>query len=193
MTQVLKLKYIYISTFIFWMATNLFAPFLAIFALSQLEGVGITEIGIASMVFFLSFGATAIVVARISDKIKGLRDDFLIIFIGFITRGFTLVLFAFSQNLTAFLIIHFFLGITRGFTDASQDKIISKMSTDDLLATSFGVRIGVINFAAAIGAGLGGILIDLIGFRIVLVFVGVLTILSGFLFFYNKKFIESEL
>jgi len=182
-----SLKYIYISTFLFWLATNLFSPFLAIFATTQIPGVGITEIGISSMLFFLSFGISVMIFSRITDKIRGLKDDFIITFLGFVARGGVLILFAFAQSLSFFFIAHFLLGVTRGLTDASQDKIISKLSKDELLATSFGFRIGIVNFAAALGAGIGGYLIDLVGFRIIMGAVGILTIFAGILFFQNRK------
>lgn len=184
---ILRLRYIYISTFLFWMATNLFAPFLAIFALTNIPNTTVTDIGIASMIFFLSFAISVIFLSTLTDRIHGLKDDFMIIFIGFISRGIVLMLFVFANNIGFFFILHFLLGITRGFTDVSQDKIIAKLSSEDLLSTSFGIRIGLVNFAAAIGAGLGGFFIDLIGYNLVIPFVGILTIIAGIIFYKGKR------
>jgi sugar phosphate permease len=181
------LKYVYISTFLFWLATNIIAPFLSIFAFTQIENVGVAELGIASMIFFLSFGGSILIVSLVVDKIKGLQDDFFVIFIGFILRGVIFILFIFVESFTDFLLIHFLLGATRGLTDVSQDKIITKLSNDEILSTSFGVRISITNFAAAIGSGIGGVLINGLGFKPVFFGVGIVTILSGIIFYKSKN------
>ncbi len=191
--QLIKLQYVYISTFIFWMAANIVAPFLSVFAIIYLPNATTVDIGIASMIFFVSFGVSVIILSSMADKIQGLEDDFYMIFFGFISRGIIFCLFIFADSINVFLFLHFLLGISRGFSDVSQEKIISKLSNKKLLSTSFGIRVGLVNFASAIGAGIGGFIIDMIGFKPVFIIIGCLTIFAGVLFLNSKKFIKQHL
>lgn len=185
-----NLKYIYISTFLFWLATNIFSPFLSIFAITQLKDVGVTEIGLASTMFFLAFGMSVMFFANLTDRVKGLKDDFVVTFGGFIARGIVLMMFAIAMDVSQFLLIHFLLGFTRGLTDSSQEKIIAKLTSSENLSTSFGFKTGIVNLAAALGAGIGGYFVDLLGFRIVMASVGVITIFAGIIFYQNRKVIS---
>lgn len=162
---------------------------MVLFALTYINGISALEIGIASMCFFLSFGVSVILFATIADKIKGVKDDFLIIFCGFIFRGVIFIFISVVNSIWGFYVIHILLGLSRGLTDSSQEKIISKISSEDFLGRTFGLKIGLVNIAAAAGAALGGIFIDQYGFNYVFIAVGILTIIAGFLFYYNRKVI----
>src|SRR5688572_601564 len=76
-----------ISHAVFWLSANLFLPFLSIFFIDELQGVTITEVGIGTLIFFLSFGLLEPVIGLIADKIPGLKDELILLIFGYVARG----------------------------------------------------------------------------------------------------------
>jgi predicted MFS family arabinose efflux permease len=187
-----KLKYLYGASFIFWLATSLIAPFLAVFAINEVPGVGITEFGIATLIYYVSFGLSVMLIGMESDRMRGLKDEFEFTMIGFLSRGILFILFAFILNVYHLYMIHLFLGLSRGFSDGVKEKIQLKLTSRGLISTSFSLKDGIVNIAAAIGAGVGGYATDLYGFRTVMIFTGILTLLSGLVFSFSVKYLKKD-
>jgi MFS family permease len=184
------MKNLYLSTFIFWLATNLVSPFFAIFALERIPGVTITEYGFSTLIYFLSFGLSVILVGRITDNIKGEKDDITIAVTGYITRGILLIVLAYVTSISGLYLIQFLLGVSRSFSDSVKEKLHFKLISQKNIASSFSITSGITNLSAAFGAGLGGYLAGIYGFEMVFIIVGILTIISGIVYgFATKKLI----
>jgi MFS family permease len=187
-----KLKYLYFSSFLFWLATSLISPFLAVFAINEIEGVGIAEFGFSSMIYYLAFGLSIILVGVESDRMRGLKDEFVFSMIGFVSRGLLFLVFAYIQNVSQLYMVYFLLGISRGFSDAVKEKVQLRLTSQRLISTSFSIKNSFVNIAAAAGAGFGGYMTVIYGFRNVMVFTGILTLLSGLVYSFSVKYLKKD-
>lgn len=187
--KISHLKFFFTATFVFWLAQNIIAPFIAIFAIQELPDATTIDYGLSALVYFLAFGLSVIVLGQLADKIRGYKDDLAFALIGHFVRGIAFVSFAFVTSIFGLFIIQFFVGVSRGFSDSVKDKIQVKLTDGASVGTSFSLNIGIINLAAALGAGLGGWLTAEIGFRPTFVIVGVLTIISGIIYSFSAKYL----
>lgn len=163
----------------FWLASNLLTPFLSIFYINALHGVTLVEVGIASLIYFLAFGLFEPVAGLIADKIPGLRDELALVFVGFLARGILFILLSFATNTWHLYMFEFFAGFFRGLAGPSDKKLFMKFIVHRQSGILWGLDESLINLSAAIGAGFGGYLVVTFGFRPMLVFAGVVTILAG--------------
>jgi len=170
-----------LSHSLFWMASNLLIPFLSIFFISDLRDVTITEIGIASLIYFLSFGLLEPVVGYFADRIDGLNDEVSFLIFGYFARGILFILLAFATNVWHLYMFQFFLGVFRAIAGPGDKVLYASYVQGKPTATLCGIDESMINISAAIGSGIGGYFVTLYGFRQMLVAVGVLTILAALL------------
>lgn len=168
-----------ISHSLFWLATNLISPFMSVFFVNEVPGVTLTEVGIASLVFFLSFGLLEPVVGVISDKIQGLEDELCFVMFGYLLRGVVFILFAFATHVWHLYMLQFFLGALRALAGPGDKVLFTRYLPGKQNATLWGIDESFINISAALGAGLGGYFISQYGFGTVFIVTGVITILAG--------------
>lgn len=138
-----------------------------------------TEVGIASLIFYLSFGLLEPVVGIISDHIKGLKDEIWFVIFGYIARGTIFMLFSFATQAWHLYMFQFMLGIFRALAGPADKVLFAKYLIDRKSATLWGIDESIVNISAALGAGIGGYLITIYGFRHMLVLTGILTIIAG--------------
>ncbi|MDQ3008698.1 MAG: MFS transporter [bacterium] len=168
-----------ISHSLFWLATNLVSPFLSIFFITEMTDVTVSEVGIASLIFYLSFGVLGPVMGFISDRIDGLKDELVFVIFGYIARGVLFMLFALASNAWHLYMFQFFLGAFRAVAGPADKVLYSKYLEGRQSATMWGIDESLINIFAALGAGVGGYLVSIYGFRYVFVLTGAVTIVAG--------------
>jgi len=164
---------------IFWLASNLLAPFLSIFYMSELSGVTLVEIGVSALIYYLTFGLFEPVAGILADRISGLKDELAFVFIGFIARGVLFILLAFAENSWHLYMFQFWLGFFRGLSGPSSKVLYAKFIQSKQSGMLWGLDESLANLSAALGAGVGGYLAIEIGFRNMLIVTGLLTIVSG--------------
>lgn len=172
-------KILLLSHSLFWLATNLIVPTLSVFYVSQIEGVTLTEVGIASLIYYLSFGLLEPVVGVVADRIKGFRHEIFFIIFGYVARGIVFALFALASNVWHIYMFQFAVGVFRALAGPADKVLFAKYLNNKKSATSWGIDESMVNISAALGAGLGGYYISLYGFRSMLVVSGILTICAG--------------
>ncbi len=173
-TQILLL-----SHSLFWLGANLLIPFASIFFVNELRGVTVTEVGIASLIYFLSFGLMDPVVGLVSDRIKGLKDEVMFVIFGYLARGILFILFASATQVWHLYMFQFFLGLFRAIAGPAEKVLYAKYLHGRISATLWGIDEAIVNISAALGAGLGGYFISLFGFRYMFAITGLITIFAG--------------
>lgn len=164
---------------LFWLSINLIGPFLSIFFVG-LDGVGLTEVGIASLIFYLSFGLIEPVMGVLSDLIKGLKDEAVLLVFGYLARGLLLIWFATATDVWHLYMFQFLLGAFRAIAGPADRVLFSKSLARKPNATLWGIDESLVNLSAALGAGIGGYMVGMYGFRMMLVVAGVCTLVAGF-------------
>ena len=165
------------------MAANLLIPFLSVFFITELHGVTVTEIGISSLIFFLSFGLLGPVMGFLADRIDGLNDEVFFLIFGYVARGILFIMLAFATNVWHLYMFHFFLGIFRALAGPADKVLFSSYLHGRPTATIWSVDESLINISAALGSGIGGYFVVQYGFRQMLIVVGLLTIVSALINF----------
>lgn len=174
-----KLLVLLISHSFFWLATNLISPFLSIFLLSTIPGMTLSEVGIASMIFFLAFGLLEPLMGALSDRLTGLKDDVFLLIFGYLLRGGLFILFAFATTTWHIYMFQLFLGLARAIASPSDKVLFAHYLGKGKHATMWGADESLVNLSAAIGAGFGGYFITVYGFQNLLVITGILTVIAG--------------
>lgn len=182
-----------VSHAFFWLATSLTAPIFSVFSINELKGVTVTEVGIANLLFYLSFGLLEPLIGVLSDSIRGLKDDVVLLVIGYISRGLLFILFSFAQNHVHLYLFYLILGITRAMVSPSDKVLYSHFINKKRQATLWGLDDSLINLSAAVGAGISGYFILGYGFRNMLIITGIITIAAGILNTFLFRQIKAEL
>lgn len=115
----------------------------------------------------------------ISDHIEGLRDEVFFIIFGYLARGVLFMLFALATHVWHLYMFQFFAGALRALASPADKALFTKYLKSHKTATLWGVDESFVNISSALGAGLGGYLITVYGFRSVFVITGILTIIAG--------------
>ena len=182
------IKIVLISHAIFWLATSFIGPFLEIFYIRELQGVTLTNIGVASSIFLLSFGALEPLVGILADRIDGLKDELILVIIGTFIRGITFILFSFSTNVYHLYLFQFVLGLSRALGSPTDFQIYSRlMGGRKNGATLWGINESIINISAALGAFIGGYLSEIYGIRMLLRVAGLFILFSGVIYTKTKS------
>lgn len=172
-------KFLILSHSVFWLASNLLTPFLSVFYVNELHGVTLTEVGISALIYFITFGLFEPIAGLIADKIPGLEDELTLVFLGFLARGVLFILLSFAINAWDLYMIQFGFGFFRALSGPSDKKLYVRFLEHKQSGVLWGLDESLINLSAAIGAGFGGYLTLTYGFRPMLVFAGIVTMLAG--------------
>lgn len=161
-----------------------------------------TEIGVANLIFFLSFGLFLPIVGKIEDKIAGLADELEFLNIGLFVRGILFILMSVLDGVWSLYTIHFLLGLSRALFSPSYRNLLLKFASfdrRDRTAYIFSLDESLVNLLAALGSGVGGYLVVAFGARPLIFVVGICFLISMFLtiplrgLLYEKQLLTKEL
>ncbi|MFC1624942.1 MFS transporter [Patescibacteria group bacterium] len=180
-----KVRLIFLAHSIFWVGQKLVQPFLSIFLINELEGVTLTRIGVATLIFYLTAGTAEPIFGYLEEKKKGLNDEAMFVFGGYLLRGFSFILFMFSSNYWHLYLFYFVIGVAFSMYSASEKTIFANISRKRGRSGAFlwGADDSVIMFSSALGALLGGHLTETYGIRLFIGVTGVFIIVAGLVYY----------
>lgn len=185
------IKTLIISDFVLNSGWGLIAPVFAIFLVqnvasgSAMEGVKIA--GFASLIYWVVKSFLQIPIGKYLDKNHGEKDDFWFMTFGNFLTAFVPIGFLVSSlpwHIYAFQALH---AIGMAMVVPSWSAIFTRHIDKGKEAFEWGVESTSLGFGAGIAGAVGGILAALFGFKVILISVGVLTIISTGLFFLIRK------
>lgn len=187
-------KLIFLAHSIFWFSQTLIQPFLSIFFINELKNVSLTEIGTSTLIFYLASGATMPLFSYLEEKTRGLKDETLFVVSGYILRGVSFIIFTFSSDVWDLYIFQLFLGLANAMYSAADKTVLANVSQKRNGSGAFlwGTDDSIVIFSAAIGALLGGHLTSVYGIRIVLMVNGILTMISGLVYYGVTRKLKKE-
>jgi MFS family permease len=105
----------------------------------------------------------------------------MIVFIGFASSGFALILLAFTRSVLLALLYCFILGFGNILINATIQTIIQHKTPRSLRGRVFGIQNMLINFAFTLPVVVFGLIADYFGLDIAIMTLGMIILLSGFL------------
>jgi MFS family permease len=184
-----KLSVFLISLLAFLASTgaSLLRPYLPIF--SRLEfGASLVEVGIVAAAGVLISAALAIPNGLLSAYIGRAK----LVTLGTLWWGAGIMTLAFTPDLLSLIILYMLAGAGHAMYDVNASALVGDVSSTRRFARSYGYFTTGIGTGYALGPAIGGVIIDLVGYRSAIFTGGVLTLLafvvSSIVFFLVRPF-----
>ncbi|MFH1253654.1 MAG: MFS transporter [Candidatus Uhrbacteria bacterium] len=174
-------KFLIISDIVLVGARGLLAPIFAIFAIGVIPEATIETIGIATTIYLVSKSIFQVPAAALMDKIKGERDDFLMLIIGSFISAILPLFYLVMRTPLELYIIQFFIGVSYAFMFPSYMAIFTRHIDRDKEGVEWGAYFTLVDLGAALAAAIGGVLAVSVGFNWVIIITSAATFLGTLL------------
>ncbi len=154
------------------------APIWAIFV--EEIGGDILEVGLAVSTLAITAGIVVIFTGKISDQVK---DDELIIAVGYLIIGAGFILYNFVSNVWFLAVVQIIIGIGIAIYEPAFDSVYSKHLKSKSEGREWGAWESVNYFCQAIGAALGAVIATAFGFNALFIMMAALCIVSALYIF----------
>lgn len=185
------IKAMIVSDFIFNLGWGFLAPVFAIFLVDKIAFGSTVEAakiaGFASLIYWVAKSILQIPIGRYLDKNHGERDDFWFMFWGTFITGFVSFGFLISSLPWHIYFLQFLLAICHALLIPSWLAIFTRHIDKGKEASEWSIRSTFLGFGLGISGAVGGILVALLGFKIIFILVGGFTIISAFLLLLIRK------
>lgn len=174
------------------LAFGLLSPLFAIYVTGQISGGTASVVGFATAVYFIAKSFVQIPIGRFIDKHSGEKDDFAVLIVGY--GLLTLVPFFYLVAKTPFHIylLQGLLGIADALATPSYLSIFSRHLDREHEGTEWSVRSLFTGLAGAAAGAIGGVMVDVFGFRALFLLAGTLAFFSTVSIFLIRPFIYEE-
>lgn len=142
---------------------GLIMPIFAIFVVG-LPGGSIEVAGIASAVYLFTKSIIQIPIAYLVDKIKGEKDDFWLMLIGYIGISIIPLFYIFLNSPTQLYVVQFFYGFFAAMSFPSWMALFTRHIDRDKEGLEWGVYMTLTDLGSAVSASVGGLLVYRFGF-----------------------------
>ena len=181
------IKFLILSDVVLISAKGLLGPVFAIFIEDYIVGANAMVIGAAATIFLLTKSLLQIPFAHIMDKIKGERDDFLMMVIGTFISAVVPLAFLFIHTPFQLYFVEFLLGIGAAMAFPSFMAIFTRHIGKEREGVEWGIYFTLVDFGSALTAAIGGMLALTLGFPILIIGLTVIGLIGTFLLFPIKK------
>lgn len=179
----LALKILLLSDGLFILAAASLGPIYAIFV--EEVGGDILTAGISFAIFAFVMGILILILGRIEDTI--LKETELWIFAGYLILAFGFFSYSFVKFPWQLFIVQIILGIGEAIQTPAYSAVYSRHLEPKRYAFQWGAWDATRNFATAIGAVVGAVLVTLFGFKILFVIMGTLALISSIIIYFTPR------
>ena len=184
-------KILMMSDFFLNLGWGLLSPIFALFVLQKItigDPAKAAEIaGFAALFYWISKSLIEITIGRFLDKHDGEKDDFWFMVIGLFIVGLVPLGYLFSSQPWHIYVCQVVHAIGMAMTLPSWLAIFTRHIDKGREAFEWSMETTSIGAGAGIAGGLGGIMASVFGFKILFIFVSVLTIFAAFLLLFVKN------
>ncbi len=155
-------------------------PFFSIFILENVPGATLSVIGIAAALYWLVKSIVQLPIANYLDHHQGETDDLYVLVAGLVLGGISAFLFLVVHSVWQLYLVQILHGLAfAGYTPAWAG-IFSRHLDKDRYSFDWALDSTAVGVSAGIAGFVGGLLADRVGFEILFVIAGVLSLLSTF-------------
>jgi MFS family permease len=189
------IKVFIISDFFFQYAWGLLGPVFAIFIVQNIvssPAEAAKVAGFAALFYWVVKSLLQIPIGSYLDKNHGEKDDFWFIVIGTFITGLVPFGYLFSSYPWHIYVLYALHAIGAAMMIPAWSAVFTRHIDKGKEAFELATRSTSLGFAAGISGAIGGVMVALLGFKIVFILVGVITIFSGFILFLIYKDISPK-
>ena len=183
-----KLKVLIIVNTSLNFAVGMFAPFYAVFV--QKIGGGAVLAGVSWALFSIISGALILFLSSWELRIK--RRHVLLAF-GYLIRAMVFLSYAFMDNIPQLLITQVLWGVASALGTPAFDALYNSSVSKDSAIVEWGDWEGISAIATGIAALVGGLLIQTVGFKVLFIFMSLITASIGTYILYQRYEIKASI
>ncbi|MCX6721191.1 MAG: MFS transporter [Candidatus Staskawiczbacteria bacterium] len=184
-------KVLITSDFFLNLGWGLLSPIFALFVLQKItigDPTKAAEVaGFAALFYWISKSFVEIPIGRFLDKHDGEKDDFWFMVVGTFITAIVPIGYLFSTQPWHIYILQIIHAIAMAMTLPSWLAIFTRHIDKGKEAFEWSLETTSIGAGAGIAGGVGGIMASIFGFRVLFVFVSLLTTISAFILLFVKK------
>ncbi len=160
---------------------GLITPVFAVYIIDTIPGGNVEVVGIATTIYLLTKSFGQLFIAEVIDRIKGERDDFWAMFIGFLLLFLVYALYLVINAPWQLYIVQIFNGLATALTFPSWMGIFTRHVDKDHEGKEWGMYSTTVDLSTAATAAIGGVVAYTIGYKPLFVAIVVIGLLSTFL------------
>jgi len=173
------IKILIASDFLLQSGWGLIGPIFAIFITQQVKGGSLEAVGFAAAAYWITKSCVQPFIARFLDIKKGEKDDFKALIIGMYIANLIPLGYLFSTNILQIFLLEFIRGLAMACVIPTWAGIFTRHIDKGWEAFSWSIESTSIGFAAGFAAAFGGIMVAIMGFKIVFVLVSLFGLASS--------------
>ncbi len=190
------IKILITSDFILNCGWGLLGPIFALFIAQKITGGDINKAlavaGLSTFFYWIPKSLLQIPIGRYLDRNHGEKDDFIFMVLGTFTTAITPFIYLFVFSPWHIYVAQTLHGVATALVIPSWMAIFTRHIDKGKEAIEWGLESTAIGVGAGFAAAVGGTLAAIFGFKIVLVSVGFLTLISSFLLLLIRKDISGK-
>ena len=158
-------------------------PIFAVYIVETIPGANVDVVGMAMMIYLITKSFAQIPIGNFLDKMKGEKDDFWLLFTGFLLCSIIPLLYLQVNTAGELYLIEFFYGLFAALAFPSWYSIFTRHIDRGKEGLEWGTYNTLIDLGGAFSAGIGGLIAVNFGFDTlfilssVAVFIGALSLL----------------
>lgn len=160
---------------------GLISPIFAVFITQQIQGGNLEIVGLASTIYLLFRSVWQLFPARLIDKIRGERDDFLLMLTGTLIVSVVPLLYLFINRPLQLFLIQGLYGIGGALSYPAWLALFTRHVDKKKTAFTWGVYNVATDIGGAVTAGVGGFLANRLGFRPLFLVISAISFTGSFL------------
>lgn len=184
------------SDFFLNLGWGFLSPVFAIFVLERIthgSALGAAEVaGLAALFYWIPKSLFEIPIGIYLDKHPGEKDDFWFMFIGISAIAIVPLGYIFAYEPWHIYLLQVIYAAGMAMAVPSWLAIFTRHVDKGQEAFEWGMETSFIGFGAGVGGGLSGILVALIGFKLLFIFVSGFTIFAAFLYLLIRNHVSSR-
>lgn len=168
------------ADFAVWSGSSLITTIFPLFVINQIPGATVVDAGISTMIFTAIPALLNIPLGKWMDKKKGMVDELMVLTWSNILRGVSLIVLAFAPNLAVLYGTQIVLGVAKSMNTTSWRVLFSKFLDQNNLGRTWSIYDTIMSLGLGVSAFLGGYIGENVGYQIVIVIGGIMSLLGVF-------------
>lgn len=181
-----------ISDFLLQSGWGLIGPIFAVFITQQVKGGSLEAVGFAAAAYWITKSFAQPFIARFLDIKKGEKDDFKALIVGMYIANLIPLGYLFSTNILQIFLLEFIRGLAMACVIPTWAGIFTRHINKGWEAFSWSIESTSLGFAFGFAAAFGGVMVTIMGFKIVFVLVSLLGLLSTSTLFLIRNHLFSK-